>query len=171
MRITKQVLRAGVVAVAALALTVATPAQAKGIAEARVVGNAVQYLAGPEDNRIVLSEIDGYFVIDDAVTILPGPGCYQAPGIDDTIVHCTTTRINRIHLDLGAGHDRGGSKQVAPTLKIPLLLLGGPGHDELYGERGDDKLDGGQDDNLVDGGAGIDSCVNGPVFQDCESVS
>ena len=128
MRITKQVLRAGtVVAVGGtLALTGAAPAQAADAAKARVVGDTVEYVAGPTDNRIMLSQLGGYYVIDDVVRIVPGRGCYQAPGIDDTIVHCDATRINLIHLDLGDGQDRVGAEQVAPTLKVPLWLVGGP---------------------------------------------
>jgi len=163
MRITKQVLSAAAVAaaVATLALAGTPPAQAAAVGEARVVGDRIQYLAGPEDNRIMLSEIDGYYVIDDAVKIVPGPGCYQAPGYDDTIVHCDATSINLIHLDLGKGQDWVGSKRVAPTLKVPLWLVGGPGQDNLYGERGDDRVDGGGDNDYVYGRDGDDRLVGG----------
>lgn len=191
MRIIKQVVCAGTAAavVGTLAPTGATAARATATANARVVGDAIQYIAGPADNRIMLSQIDGYYVIDDTVRIVPGPGCYQAPGYNDTIVHCDATRINLIYLSLGPGHDEVGSGTVAPTLKVPLWLVGGPGRDHLYGERGgdridaggdddvahgrdgDDKLDGGPGDNLVDGGADWDACTNGPAFRGCEIVS
>lgn len=182
MRITTLVLRAGTVAAVAgtLALTGATPAHAAVSAKVRVVGDTIHYVAGPAHNRIMLSVIGGYYVIDDVVRIVPGRGCYQAPGINDTIVHCDATRINLIQLDLGDGEDRVGSKQVAPTLKVPLWLVGGPGQDILFGERGDDridggggddKLDGGPGDNVLDGGANRDACTNGPVFTACEIIS
>jgi Ca2+-binding RTX toxin-like protein len=163
MRITKQALSAGTVAaaVATLALAGGAPAQAKGTGEARVVGDTIQYLAGPENNRIMLDQIDGYFVIDDVVKIVPGPGCYQAPGIDNTIVHCDATRIDLIHLDLGDGQDWVGSRHVAPKLKVPLWLVGGPGQDSLYGEIGADRIDGGDDNDYVYGRGGDDRLAAG----------
>jgi Ca2+-binding RTX toxin-like protein len=163
MRISKQVLSAGVLAatVATLSLTSGAAAQAAAGTTARVVGSTIQYVAGPENNRIMLSEIDGYFVIDDAVKIVPGPGCYQAPGYDDTIVHCVAARIDLIHLDLGAGQDWVGSERVTPTLKVPLRVEGGPDQDRLLGERGDDSIDGGDGNDYVFGRGGNDRLTGG----------
>jgi hypothetical protein len=74
----------------------------------------------------------------------PGNGCTLLNGIT---VDCPSAGITSIEIDLGTGDDVAS---VAPSITLPVQLIGGAGNDGLFGGGGKDSFEGDAgNDNIV----------------------
>lgn len=128
----------------------AAPASA---ATVTLVGDALQFTAGPGETNVVsvaFDRIDGAFVVNDpGAPLVAGAGCVGPSG--GPLV--CAGRDAAVTLALGDGDDR-----VTATLPpgIALTADGGLGDDEINSGDGDDVLRGGPGDDVLDGAFGRD---------------
>jgi Ca2+-binding RTX toxin-like protein len=64
--------------------------------------------------------------------------------------------VRSVRIRAGGGHDT-----VHVRLPLPATMQGGPGDDDLFGNRGSDSIGGGAGDDSIDGGGGNDSLRGG----------
>jgi hypothetical protein len=149
------ILRALVLAVAALAIQ--APAALAGSASV-VAGTLTYTAAAGEANQLDVSyrDSDGVYFVTDAAGVSAGPGCTQESG---TAASCAGSSVTGVAIDLGDGADKGS----AGPFKVPMVMHGGPGNDDLsgggtfFGDAGDDYLIGGDKADVFTGGPGLDS--------------
>jgi hypothetical protein len=71
-------------------------------------------------------------------------------------------RLRGVRLIVLNGRASDDDLGVAPNVRVPARLRGGPGNDALDGAAGNDWLDGGRGNDLLIGGAGNDLLDGGP---------
>jgi Ca2+-binding RTX toxin-like protein len=94
---------------------------------------------GAEANRIYiwLSADGREYVIDSIATLEVGGGvCVNPPGMTNRLV-CQAPRVRSFMVNASGGDDVIVADKRVP---IPVILIGGPGNDELIGGGGNDRF-------------------------------
>jgi Ca2+-binding RTX toxin-like protein len=133
----------GAAVIASQCLLTAGIASAAGGGVAEVSANVLRYTAAAGDNNsVVISLSGGAFIVDDIVSITPGPGCGYPSVADLTRVQCLSAGVTSISVRAGDGNDVVNNTSATPST--------------LWGEAGDDLLDGGQGNDILRGDGGAD---------------
>lgn len=115
--------------------------------------------AGPNRVTVVWSREAGTFTIDSSGPLEIGtPVCANPPGNSNQLV-CDADQVVSIQVNAWTGDDR---VRVARSVRIPVVLLGGPGDDLLVGGGGPDRLNGGVGRDVLVGHPGRDFLSGGP---------
>jgi hypothetical protein len=124
---------------------------------------------GPESNeiRIWLTPDGRTYVIDSIYPLeVGGAVCEHPPATPNELV-CQAPLVAAFEFNADGGDDQA---RVAPEVRIPVSMRGGPGRDTLVGGSGPDKLSGGDGadkligrdgDDLLLGGNGNDALFGG----------
>jgi hypothetical protein len=122
---------------------------------------------------------DWYYLVTDQGGITSGAGCFQVPGMNNTMSACkvASAALRRYDIAPGSGDDTvsfaaggfaisgdttGGTADLGPGadrftgLTSADAVKGGDGADTIDGGAGNDGVDGGAGDDLVSGGPGND---------------
>lgn len=142
----------------------APPPAAAGVTagSAQKVGSMLVFTAYPGvANRVTLwpGGLTDLEIVDTAgdVDLLDGTCVPSSAPVKPPRVVCDLTGVTLVKVDGGDGDDA-----MAVRDPMAVLMLGGPGNDNLSGGAGDDQLDGGSGDDILFGGDGDDVLVGGP---------
>lgn len=148
--------RAITIAIAVLAVSTATLAQAAGERKLTVL-----FAGGPEANeiQISLSEDGSSYVVDSiAVLEVGGDVCVHPEGNAYQLI-CRRSAVAGFEVNGGGGDD---AVVLSKDIPVSATLRGGPGNDRLIGGKEADKLVGGAGDDLLVGRLGADRLYGGP---------
>lgn len=118
---------------------------------------------GSESNnmRIWLTPDGRTYVIDSVVPLeVGGSVCQNAPGNPNELI-CQAVSVSAFEVNADGGDDE---VRVAPEVKIPVTMRGGPGRDTLVGGSGPDKLSGAAGPDKVIGRDGDDFLLGGDGY-------
>jgi Ca2+-binding RTX toxin-like protein len=141
---------ASLVALAALALTGVSTAQAAGTAQ---ISDGVLVVTGGPDvefGKIMINPSGSgaeWIVQDEHDSMLAGPGCSQVA----QEVSCPRAGTTSVEVDAGDFKDH-----VRATVDIPATILLGPGPDQARGGSASDYIDGGPGEDNLEGRDGAD---------------
>jgi RTX calcium-binding nonapeptide repeat (4 copies) len=112
----------------------------------------------PNDMRIWLTPDGRTYVIDSVVPLeVGGTLCENPPGNPNELL-CQAVQVAAFEVNAAAGDDQ---VRVAPEIRLPVEMRGGPGRDTLVGGSGDDDLFGGQGADRLIGREGDDQLLGG----------
>jgi RTX calcium-binding nonapeptide repeat (4 copies) len=143
----------------ALAATL-TPTVAQAATVTRDASGALDYVAAPgATNHVGLQATDHpggvvFYTSGDPMTY--PAGCTEDSMYGADVVTCEPATAIRV--DLGDGDD---NSYTSADIGVPVTQLGGPGADQLQGDKGPDTLDGGPGDDRLDGRDGADVLLGG----------
>lgn len=117
--------------------------------QASVQGGALVFTADAGDaNNVVITLVNGAYIIDDVVAITPGPGCGP---VDSTKVSCISNGVSSIRVN---------ANDLADTINnltaTRSTLNGDDGDDDIFGGFGNDIMRGGNGADTFTGRAGSD---------------
>lgn len=144
---------------AALLTALAAAVAPAGASAATVTrdGGALVYtaVAGMTNNVHLMAAEDGstitFYASDGDLMSAIAEGCAQDENWPGEVVNCTPASAVRVAL--GDGDDRG---IASDDLKVPIVIDGGAGEDDLLGNLQANTLDGGAGDDTINGGPGDD---------------
>ncbi len=162
--------KALLILLAILAAQAPLVAHADGVATSSAELTYTVLLAGgPESNeiRIWLTPDGRTYVIDSIYPLEVGGTVCEHPPANLNELVCQAPQVAAFEFNADGGDD---TARVAPEVRIPVSMRGGPGRDTLVGGSGPDKLSGGdgvdkligrEGDDLLLGGNGNDTLFGG----------